>query len=176
MAPELMGVAGAESGVTLIELLMVIAVVGILLAIGVANYARWRATSAVMQGAQEFTQAVRTTRSGAKRANACWQISLMASSASNTQYQVKEYSGSSCPTGTTPAPTRTRVYDMPAGTQLIRVDGAGALSTTASVINFVPPYATSDSVPDNFQSRWIANTSIKRDIRVTGLFGKVIVR
>lgn len=168
------GAAPGAGGVTLLEVLVVIAILGILLAVGVGSFARWRATSAVGQGAQEFTQAVRTTRSGAKRANACWQISLVAYSATNTQYQVKEYGGPACSTGATPL--RTRVYAAPAGTQLVRVDSAGTVSSTATPINFVPPYGTSDSAPDNFQVRWIANPAIRRDVRVTGIFGKVIVR
>lgn len=170
------GGAGRADGFTLLELLVVIAILGILFTVGTVSFARWRATTAVTQGAQEFAQAVRATRSGAKRANACWQLSLVAFSATNTRYQVKEYAGSSCPAGAAPAPLRTRVYTAPAGTQLVRLDGAGTVSTTASTINFVPPYGSSDGAPDTFQVRWIANTAIKRDVRVTGIFGKAIVR
>lgn len=155
-------------GFTLIELLLVLAIIGILIAVGLANYGRWRASSAVMQGAQEFGQAVAGTRTGAKRANACWQISLVSTAASNTQYQVKEYSGPVCSTkaGTL---MRTRTYTMPPGTTL-------TLSTGISSINFTPPYGTTDGAPDTFMVQWAANTALARTVRVTSIFGKVIIK
>lgn len=171
-----MAVHGAASGFTLLELLIVIAVLGILLALGIGSFLRWRANAAALQGAQEFAQVVLNTRTGAKRANACWQLSLVAYSATNTQYQIKEYGTPTCPTGATPAPLRTRIYAMPAGTQLVRVTSTGTVSTTVSTINFTPPHGTSDAAPDSFQSRWAADTSILRTIRVTGVFGRVIVK
>jgi type IV pilus assembly protein PilA len=163
-------------GFTLLEILIVLAVLSTLLALGIGSYLRWRASSTALQGAQEFSQAVLNTRTGAKRANACWQLSLVAYTATNTQYQIKEYGTATCPTGATPAPLRTRVYTMPTGTQLVRVSSTGTVSTTSSTINFTPPYGTSDASPDSYQSRWTADTTIKRDIRVTGVFGKVIIK
>ncbi|WP_295817548.1 Tfp pilus assembly protein FimT/FimU [uncultured Deinococcus sp.] len=164
-----------SAGVTLIELLIVIAILGILLALGMVNYARWRASSAVMQGAQEFAQAVRTTRSGAKRANACWQIAPVSFTASNTEYHVREYSGPTCP-ATAATLLRTRTFSMPPGTLLVRVSAAGTVSTTPSTINFVPPYGSTDGAADTFRVQWASDPSISRTVRVTGVFGKVILR
>ncbi len=164
-----------RQGFTLIEVLIVIAIIGILAAIGIVNLSRWRATSAVMEGAQQFAQAVSKTRTEAKRTNACRQISLAAYTDSNTQYQVKEYSGAECSTATGTVPP-TRTYTMPPGTRLVRTNSTGAVSTTAVLISFRPPYGTTDSSPDNFEVRWTANTDIRRTLRITSIFGKVVIK
>lgn len=157
-------------GFTLIELLIVIAIIGILAAIGMVNYARWRASSAVMEGAQQFAQAVGAARTGAKRANACWQIGVVATTATNTQYQIKQYAAA-CPASgsSTPTPTQTRTYAMPAGTRLVYSSGS-------STVSFRPPYGTADSSPDEFKVQWSNNTAIEKNVRLTGIFGKVIIK
>lgn len=157
-------------GFTLIELLIVIAIIGILAAIGMVNYARWRASSAVMEGAVQFAQAVGATRTGAKKTNACWQIGLVATTATNTQYQIKQYAAA-CPApgSSTPAPTQTHTYSMPAGTRLVYSSGA-------STISFRPPYGTADSSPDEFKVQWASNTALERNVRLTSIFGKVIIK
>ena len=160
-------------GFTLIELLIVIAIIGILAAIGMVNYTRWRASSSVMEGAQQFAQAVNSTRTGAKRANACWQIvvtpSSSTSSSTNTQYQVREYADACPSSSSTPAATQTRTYSMPPGTRLVHIGGAATVS-------FRPPYGTADSSPDEFEVRWASNAAILKQVRLTGIFGKVIVK
>lgn len=157
-------------GFTLIELLIVITIIGVLLAIGIVNYARWRASSTVMEGAQQFAQAVNAARTGAKRTNACWQIGVVSTTATNTEYRIRQYAAA-CPSAgsSTPAPTQTRTYSMPTGTRLEHSSGA-------STISFRPPYGTADSSPDEFKVRWANNTSIQRNVRLTGIFGKVIIK
>jgi len=159
-----------RQGFTLIELLIVIAIIGILAAIGMVNYTRWRASSTVMEGAQQFAQAINATRTGAKRANACWQISVTPSSSTNRQYQIKEYA-SACPlpSTSTPAPFKTRTYSMPSGAVLVHISGA-------STISFRPPYGTADSSPDQFEVQWASNIDINKKVRLTGIFGKVVVK
>ena len=161
-------------GFTLIELLIVIAIIGILAAIGMVNYTRWRASSAVMEGAQQFAQAVNSTRTGAKRANACWQIvvtpSSSTASSTNTQYQIKEYADACpLPSSTTPLPNKTRTFSMPPGTRLVHVGGA-------STVSFRPPYGTADSSPDRFEVRWASDTELKKEVRLTGIFSRVIIK
>lgn len=154
-----------NEGFTLIELLIVIAIIGIILAIGLANYGRWRAGVAVMDGAQQFAQAISSTRTGAKRANVCWQIALPDAKKTDSEtYLVTQYPGTTC-TGT----GTTRTYNMPPGTTL-------TLTSATNGINFKPPYGTADSSPDTFEVKWASNPSIMRKVRVTSIFGKVVIK
>lgn len=159
---------------TLIEVLMVLAILGVLAGIGLVNYGRWRASSTVMDGAQQFAQAINTVRTGVKKANACWQISLVSTSTSNAQYQVKRYSTPTCPA--TAVPVRTQVYALPAGTRLLLLGGEGAPTSTDRPIEFVPPYGTTGAAPNTYAVRWASNSGIQRKVRVTSVLGRVIVK
>ncbi|UBV42068.1 prepilin-type N-terminal cleavage/methylation domain-containing protein [Deinococcus taeanensis] len=153
-----------SGGFTLLEVLIVIAIIGILAALGVGNYARWRASSAVTEGTQVFTQAVSSVRTNAKRLNACQELSLTVRTASPS-LTVKAYPGGAC-SGT---PT-TRTVPLPSGVQI------SLLLSSPNSMQFKGPYGTTDSDPMNFEVLWAANPDIKRDVRLTGVFGKVIVK
>ncbi|MDL2344037.1 type II secretion system protein [Deinococcus sp. MIMF12] len=156
-----------SQGFTLIELLLVIAIIGILAALGIMNYARWRASSAVMEGAVQFAQAINATRTGAKKANACWQIRLTGTATNVTQYQVNRFTTSSC-TGT---PDTSSTYTLPSQTRISLTSGAASNN-----VNFVPPYATTDASPNSYSVTWAANPSISRTVRITSILGKVVVK
>lgn len=144
-----------------------IAIIGILAAIGIVNLSRWRATSAVMEGAQQFAQAVSRTRTDAKRANACRQIRLTGATTGTTQYEVRRFPLAVC-SGTA---TSTQTYTMPPGTTLTLMSAA-----STNDVNFKPPYGTTDPSPNSYEVQWAANTGIKRVLRLTSVFGKVIIK
>lgn len=150
-----------KAGFTLLELLVVIGILGILMAVGFTGYARWHAVNKVMQGAQEFGQVVTTSRLGAKRANACWQVKV----SSSTQYTVKKFGGSSC----VGSPLNSTTYDLPSGTRIQLVSGTNDLG-------FVPPYGTTDATAAEFMVQWASHPAWQRTVRVTGVMGKVIIR
>lgn len=152
-----------ETGFTLLELLIVLAIVGLLAALGLGGYLRWRASSAVTEGTQVFTQAVSAARTGAKRLNTCQEVRLTASSASPS-LTIRAYPDSTC-AGT---PT-TRVLSLPAGVTASLDSGANSLA-------FRAPYGSTDASPAQFRVSWSADPSITRLVRVTGIFGKVIVQ
>ncbi|MFC4638985.1 pilus assembly FimT family protein [Deinococcus hohokamensis] len=161
-------------GMTLLEVLVVLAILGVLAGLGLVNYGRWRASTTVMDGAQQLAQTINTVRTGVKKANACWQLSLVSTSTSNTQFQVKRYSTPSCPA--TGVPVQTRVYDLPAGTRLVLLDAVGAPTSTDRPVEFVPPYGTTGAAPNTYAVRWASDTGIQRKVRVTSVLGKVIVK
>ncbi|ACO45250.1 type II secretion system protein [Deinococcus deserti] len=156
-------------GFSLIEALIVVAMVGILAAVGLSSYARWRASSTVLEAAQQFAQAVTTTRTGAKRTNTCWQIRLSAPLSGATSYEISRFPHHTC-SGT---PTQEQTYALPQGT-MIRLTGAASAGTNN--VNFTPPYATTDPAPNTYVAQWRAKPSIQRTVRVTSILGKVVVK
>ena len=154
----------SRQGFTLIEVLVVIAILGILMALGFGSYTRWRASSAVMEGAQQFARDVDRTRTSAKRENACWRIQPSASTNATT-YLVERFTTATC-TGTA-ASTQTRT--LPRGTQMTS-------NSTEINVNFVPPYGTTDASPNEYTVAWTSNTTISRTIRITSVLGKTVIR
>lgn len=156
-----------EQGFTLMELLIVLVILGILLGIAVPNYLRWRASMTVMQGAQEFAQAISATRTGAKRANACWRIRLTGDTSKATEYEVQKFSGSSC-TGTAAS---SQGYTLPPGT-LVTLETAASTNN----VDFMPPYGTVDASAVNYTVAWKTDSNVKREVKITSVLGKVIVK
>jgi len=155
----------SKQGFTLIEVLVVITILGILMALGFGSYTRWRASSAVIEGAQQFARDVDRTRTSAKRENACWQIKLTTSSDSST-YQLLSFTNSDC-TGTA---SRTQNRTLPTGTRL------SFLSGNPEYINFFPPYGTTDSANNKYEVKWAANSLIKRAVHVSSILGKTVIK
>lgn len=153
-------------GFTLIEILVVIAILGILMAIGFGNYTRWRANSAVMEGAQQFARDVDRTRTSAKRENTCWLIQPSSLTDPTTTYELQKFATAEC-TGTA---SSTQTRNMPAGTQ-IRYSSGNPKS-----VGFSPPYGTTDSSPNEYTVIWKNDSSIKRVVRVTSVLGRTVIR
>jgi len=162
----------AQRGFTLLEVLIVIAIIAVLSALSLGTYSRWRASSAVMDGTQQFSQRISLARTSAKRTNDCWSVSLVApTSTTNTQYEIKRYS-KTCPTTASPMTAlESSTYTMPGGTILLP-DSV----TASSAINFSPPYGTTDSAPDTFIVKWRATSDVQRKVRLTSIFGKVVIK
>lgn len=153
-----------RSGFTLLEGLVVLAVLGILLAIATPSYLRWRATAITNEAAVQFARDIERTRTEAKRFNTRMRIEL---ASDNTGYRrINEASGA-----------RTSI-SLPPGVRLEpgdTLDPQGHPRSTWYII-FFPPYGTTDASPASFRVWWSNDTSIERTVRVVGLTGKVIVR
>jgi prepilin-type N-terminal cleavage/methylation domain-containing protein len=135
-----------HKGFSMIEMLVVIAVLGILMAIATPNYRRWRASVQVNQMAEQFVQEINKQRSEAKRTNSTRSISFATNSYTSTS------------TMTMPS---TIVFE--------------AVSSTAN-LSFQSPYGTSNEPLRTFKFRWANDPSIERTVRVVGVMAKVIVQ
>ncbi|AFZ67479.1 pilus assembly FimT family protein [Deinococcus peraridilitoris] len=142
-----------QAAFTLQELLIVLAVVGILLALGVPNYLRWRASVSVMQGAQQLAHELGRQRGEVRRLGERRAVSVAAGA--HPSFRAGD-------------PSFWRIYDLPAGVEVV--------SATTKTLYFVPPYGTTDASAETFVVRWSRDASLRRTVRVTSVLGKVVLK
>lgn len=146
-----------RSGFTLIEGLVVLAVLGVLIGLATPSYLRWRATSITNEAALQFARDIERTRTEAKRRNTPMRIELASGTAAQSYVRIDVVSG-----------VRSSI-NLPAGVRLERLgESMGA--------TFFPPYGTTNAPLRSFAVNWQHDAAITRTIRVVGVTGKVIVQ
>jgi prepilin-type N-terminal cleavage/methylation domain-containing protein len=134
-------------GFSMIEIIVVMAILTILMSIAMPNYRRWRANVQVRQAAEQLAQDINKQRSEARRTNSTRTISFGSNS-----YTLN---------GST--------YAMPSTIVFEPVDSTTDLS-------FQSPYGTSTEPLRTFKIRWANDSSIEHTVRVVGVMGKVIIQ
>jgi prepilin-type N-terminal cleavage/methylation domain-containing protein len=137
-----------RQGFSMIEMLVVIAVLGILMAIATPNYRRWRANVEVKQITEQFVQEINKQRSEAKRTNTTRDIG----------FGINSYISEG---GTIVSMPSSIIFE--------------AVHSTAS-LSFHSPYGTSNEPLRTFKFRWANDPSIERTVRVVGVMARVIVQ
>ena len=145
-----------NAGFTLLEMLVVMAIIGIIVAVGLPSFRTWQLRTVIENAAQQFARDIDNQRIEAKRLN--------------TSQVIRVVNLSSYKVGTV---TKT----MPPGTTVV-------LNNTATMPNplrFDPPYGTTVSnPPSSILPRYTigstADSSIFRTVSVVSLLGKVIVK
>lgn len=150
-----------QGGVTLVELLVVLAVLGILLGIATPGYLAWRNSVMIQEAQQAIVAALARERSEAKRMNEARRLNFTATGATVTRY--------------TPTAVAGRAYTWPHGV---------TVSTSTAGVVFVPPYGEAREVsgsgwgsspPASFGLS-VMRGGKSRDVRVVGVFGKAVVK
>lgn len=134
-------------GFSLLELLVILAVLGILMGLGTPSYLTWRANAVVTEATQQFARDIDQQRTQAKRTNAPRSIRV----ASSSTYELNG-----------------RTVSLPAGVSFA--------SASPTVIIFLPPYGTKDTAVDTYRLVSASRPSIGRTIRVVGVTGKVVIK
>lgn len=139
-----------RSGLTLVEFLLVLAILGVMVALIGPSLIRLRDVSLVRQGAAEFATALRTARSEAQRYNTPVVFKLGSDSASYTLTR----SGA------------VRTFTLPEGVKAVNVG-------TVAEVAYQPPYGTVATTGAAFRIERDATTR-KTVVGVVGLTGKVV--
>lgn len=142
-----------RGGFSLIEALVVIAIAGVLFAVGIPNYLSWRATTQTRQGAQQLARAVDDLRTSVRRSDTEASITLTHNS---DQFSISDDSG-------------TRTIGLPSGTIL-------STSPATVAFTFEPPYGSLSSIPSggftDFEVVWESDASISSRVIVAGVMGR----
>lgn len=153
-----------KSGFTLVEIIVAVAILGILAAIGVMNYTTWHNSTLVTEAARQITQDIERTRSEAKRYN----LSRQLYAAIGTSYELRDQSNSVISTRT-----------LPRGIRIAQLRAVAASTTTPSSISLVfsGSYGTQGTTVQYYDID-LQNQNgggITRTVRVIAPLGKVIV-
>ena len=148
-----------KRGLSLLELLIALAVLGLLLGLGVPNFLRWRAQAEVDEAARSLAQAFQYARAEAKRTNADRCVRVW-----RDGFAV----GASCAALSTPTQRFSRV-------QVSESNYASFPSRPLDVV-FSPPYGTTDAPLKRLTLRHTRYPDLTRSVHVIGVIGKVVVR
>lgn len=142
-------------GLSLLEVLVVMAILGVLLGLAVPNYLRWRAQAELDEAARSLAQAFQYARAEAKRTNSprCLKV-----------FPEGWALGQDC--DNLNAPTQRFRQAQVVGSNLGLPVG----------VAFFPPHGTTDAPLKKFTLQHARYPDLRRDVNVIGVIGKVVVR
>lgn len=142
-------------GLSLVEFLVVLAILGLLGGLSIPNLLRWRAQAQLEETTRSLTWTLQQARAEAKRSNSPRCVRVFASGWA---------SGSTCNALSSPTSSPPHV----------------ALSTNYGAfpvdVLFQPPYGTTDAPLKKFTLTHRRYSNLVRSVHVVGVTGKVIVR
>ena len=146
-----------KRGFSLLELLIVLAILGLLLGLGVPSYLRWRAQAELDEAARALAQAFQYARAEAKRANAerCVRV-----------WREGFAIGANCDT----LSASTHRFSQ------VEVSESNYSSFPPLDVTFKPPYGTTDAPLKKFTLQHTRYSQLTRNVHVIGVIGKVVVR
>lgn len=150
-----------RQGFTLLELLVVMAILGILLALANMSYAGFVQSSRVKEASIFVAQRLARAQTQAKRENRRWSFQIVNASTFRT------------------GPVAGTLMDvaLPLGTQF-----SAATVTAAATLSYDPPYGarsdyqTSGTAVPAFTIEATANASKARTVKVVSLLGQVVIQ
>ena len=146
-----------KRGFSLLELLIVLAILGLLLGLGFPSFLRWRAQAELDEAARALAQAFQYARAEAKRANAerCVRV-----------WREGFAIGANCDT----LSASTHRFSQ------VEVSESNYSSFPHLDVTFKPPYGTTDAPLKKFTLRHTRYSQLTRNVHVIGVIGKVVVR
>lgn len=152
------------SGFTLIEILLVLAIIGILLALGIPGYLNWIAASETQGSAQALVREIQQARTLAKRGTA----QRLTTAANSNVVTI------------TPVEFASNTWSAVSGASARTITLENARVGTARTLVFTPPYgamdATVSTTPQTFTLTSTRRNTTTRTVDVISLMGKAVIR
>lgn len=152
------------SGFTLIEILLVIAIIGILLALGIPSYLNWIAASETQRDAQTLVREIQQARTLAKRGTA----QRLTTTANSNVVTI------------TPVEFVSSAWSAVSGASVRTIALERANVGTARTLVFTPPYGAMDTTvsttPQTFTLTSTRRNTTTRTVDVISLMGKAVIR
>ncbi len=153
-------------GLTLIELMIVLMVMGLMLGLGVVQYNQAQSRSLARQGAAQIVHELERARAEAKRLNQARSVRFSLGS-NATSFQVLDAAGAVL-----------RTVQLPVGLIMPAAQVNNLPATPPVTVSFLPPYG----LVANYAGRVVVQLRLKREqeirntVELVSLLGKVIVR
>lgn len=144
-------------GLTLLEFLVVLSLLGLLLALATPNYLRWRAQAQLDEAARNLAWTFQQARAEAKRTNSPRCVKVFTSPPGWA-------TGTDC--ANLPSPVKS----------LAGISITTNHSSPPVIVTFYPPYGTTDAPLKTFVLRHERYSDLERSVRVIGVTAKVVVR
>jgi len=156
-------VAAAQQGVTLTEMLIGIAILGILIAVGLPSYTAWIQNTQIRTAAESVLNGMQLARNEAVRRNLNVQLVLGAQSSWTVSVPN--------PPPPTPAPEVIQTRDLSAGSKTVTVTKTPGAATTITFSALGRVVANADATPSITQLDFDVPTTIlsaaeSRDLRI----------
>lgn len=152
------------SGFTLIEILLVIAIIGILLALGIPSYLNWIAASETQRDAQTLVREIQQARTLAKRGTA----QRLTTTANSNVITI------------TPVEFVSSAWSAVSGASVRTIALERANVGAARTLVFTPPYGAMDTAvsttPQTFTLTSTRRNTLTRTVDVISLMGKAVIR
>jgi type IV pilus assembly protein PilA len=156
--------AARRAGFTLLEMLVIIAIIGVLAAIGTMTFGDYRTRVRVTEAQKQFTVAVERTRNLARRFGQNYRLTVQ-NVTGRGSYSIVPYS----------ADWATEVTDIPSFKNQLLPDGFTFSNTTALNVEFIGPLARSSATSACIGIQ-LANSDLSAIVNLVGVTGKVVSR
>lgn len=174
-----------RGGFTLLEMVTVLAVLGIIMAIGIPNVVQAYRQQKMANGVQDVAASITEARARVRSQNVCYRLTFGAPDRYTVErFSTGDCSGTAASTNTVPYGDGVALQSVIKGTPTIKdttllkatsVTPSTSAPTTASV-TFVSPFGTNlEGVPLDLTFTHLAQSSMTRKVRISGVLGTVIM-
>ena len=162
-----------NSGFTLLEILIVLAIIGIVAALGAPVYFRYIYTQELVQSQQILIQQINAGRTGARKNSQTYWVEWQNNTSGGTVDTTRKFDTT---TAYTAGVDTLKSLNISKNVQLLgqTINSTTGASTPITRVTYTPPYGRSDVINTVFTLTHVNLPGVIYTVRVMGVMGKVI--